>query len=110
MIFSFNPEKIRKDFPVLDNLKGIYLDSACMSLKPRQVIDKMNEYYLEYPACAGRSVHKFGRKLEDEIDKARHEVAKFVNCDDKEIIFTKNATEAINLIANTFDLNKGDEM
>lgn len=109
MIFTFKPEKIREDFPVLND-KIIYLDSACMSLKPMQVIEKMNEYYLEYPACAGRSVHKFGRRLEEEISKARHEVAKLINCKDKEIIFTKNATESINLIANTFDLDKGDEV
>lgn len=108
--FGFNPDKARKHFPILDNLKGIYLDSACMSLKPRQVIEKMNEYYLEYPACAGRSVHKFGRKLEEEIAKARHEIAKFINCKDNEIIFTKNATESLNLVANSFGLKKGDEV
>ncbi len=109
MIFRFKPDKIREDFPSL-NWKEAYLDSACMSLKPKQVIDKMNEYYLEYPACAGRSMHRLGRKLEEEIAKARHEIAKFINARDNEIVFTKNATEAINLVANAFQLEKGDEV
>jgi len=108
MIFGFKPEKIRKDFPSIG--KGIYFDSACMSLKPMQVIEKMQEYYMQYPACAGRSVHKFGKRLEDEIDKARREVAKFINSREKEIVFTKNATEALNLVANSIELNKGDEI
>ncbi len=105
---KFNVEAIRKDFPVLS--KGIYLDSACMSLKPRQVIDKINEYYLEYPGCAGRSLHKIGRRLEDEIAKARKEIAKFINCKDKEVVFTKNATESLNLVAHGLGLKKGDEV
>ena len=61
MIFGFSPEKIKKDFPILEkNPKVTYLDSACMSLKPKQVIDKMNEYYTDYTSCGGRSLHKFG--------------------------------------------------
>nr|MBA4404998.1 selenocysteine lyase [Nanoarchaeum sp.] len=101
-----NVNKIRDDFPVL-NKKAIYFDSACMSLKPVQVIEKMNEYYNEYPACAGRSVHKFGVKLENEVRDARELIKKFINArNSKEIIFTKNATESINLLANSLNFKK----
>lgn len=110
MIFGYNAKKIRKDFPILEK-KIIYLDSACMSLKPRQVIEKMNEYYNEYSACAGRSSHKLSERLEEEIAKAREEVSKFINAgSSEEIIFTRNTTEGINLIANSIGLKKGDEV
>ncbi len=111
MIFGFSPEKIKKDFPILEkNPKVTYLDSACMSLKPKQVIDKMNEYYTDYTSCGGRSLHKFGVRLDEEVSKARREISKFINADEKEIVFTKNSTEAINLVANGLDWEKGDEV
>src|SRR3989344_299423 len=107
---SFNVEKIRKDFPILAK-PIIYFDNACMSLKPKQVIGKMNEYYTEYTACAGRSQHDFGVKLETEVSKARLQLRKFINAKtDNEIIFTRNTTEGINLIANSFGLLRGDEV
>ncbi|NCN99493.1 aminotransferase class V-fold PLP-dependent enzyme, partial [Candidatus Pacearchaeota archaeon] len=110
MIFDkkLDAGRIRRDFPTLG--KMIYADSACMSLKPRQVIEKMNEYYYNYPACAGRSAHRYGRKLEEEIARARKEIAVFIGAKEKEIIFTKNATEALNLAANGLRLKRGDEV
>ncbi len=107
---AFNFEDTRKDFPVLEsNKKLIYLDSACMSLKPWQVIEKINQYYKEYPACAGRSSHSLSQKLEEEVEKARNLVKKLINARKKEeIIFTKNTTESINLVANSLGLKKGD--
>ena len=101
-----NVEKIRESFPILK--KGvIYLDSACVSLRPKQVIDKINEYYNEYPSCAGRSVHKFGLKLDKEVDDSRKEIQKFIGAKkSSEIIFSKNTTESINLIANSFKFDK----
>jgi len=101
-------EKLRKDFPVLQ--KGIYFDSACMSLKPRQVLDKMNEYYAQYSACAGRSIHSWSRRTEDEVAKARDEVRKLINCGEQEVVFTRNTTEGINLVANSLGLKTGDEV
>lgn len=102
-------EKIRSDFEVLKK-NIIYFDNACMSLRPRQVVDKINEYYNEYPACAGRSTHTFGKKLEHEIIVARKNISKFFNAKQEEIIFTRNTTEAINIIANSFSLKKGDSV
>ncbi|MFH1072043.1 MAG: cysteine desulfurase [Nanoarchaeota archaeon] len=116
---AFIVENIRRDFPVL--LKSVdkkpskktepihYLDSACMSLRPLQVINKINEYYNEYPACAGRSYHTLGKRVTAEVEKAREEVRKFINAKKaSEIIFTKNTTEGINLVASSFNFNRGD--
>jgi len=106
-------EKIRKDFPIFDkNINGkpvVYFDSACMSLKPRQVIEAMNEYYFDYPACAGRSSHRLGEMATKKVREARQTIAQFINArSEKEIIFTKNTTESINLVANSLDLKAGD--
>lgn len=110
MIFGYNVEKIRQDFPMLSK-KVIYFDNACMSLKPRQVLDRMNEYYTDYTACAGRSNHFLSRKVEHEVDVARNEVRNFVNARKaEEIIFTRNTTEGINLVANCFGFKKGDNV
>jgi cysteine desulfurase / selenocysteine lyase len=90
-----------EDFPVLR--KGIiYLDSACMTLKPKKVIDKLNEYYNEYTACAGRSSHSLSNKVDEEIYKTREIIAKFFNTKKENIIFTRNTTESINIVANNF--------
>ena len=110
---------IRKRFPVLDRrINGkpiIYLDNACMTLKPDTVTDAVSAYYRECPGCAGvgRSDHAFGREVDQLVYDAREKVRAFLNatpCNDeysphtptKEIIFTRNATEAINLVAHCF--------
>jgi cysteine desulfurase/selenocysteine lyase len=106
-------KKIRGDFPVLSQeIYGkplIYLDSACMALKPKQVIEIMNEYYFEHPACGGRSVHKLGTKVTIRTDSARERVREFL-CAEKsnEIVFTRNTTEGINIVARCFDFKEND--
>ena len=106
-------EKIRGYFPILEKkIKGkpiIYLDSACMSLKPKPVIDSINEYYLEYTSCGERSSHAFGRETTKRMEKTRERVKKFFNAKNaSEIVFTKNTTEGINLIAKSFPFQKND--
>lgn len=110
---GLNVEKIRKDFPVLQReIHGkpiIYFDNACMTLRPIQVIEKVNEYYKEYPACGERSAHSLGRRVDEELVKSRESLKKFINAKKtEEIIFTKNTTEGINLVANSLELEKGD--
>jgi len=105
--------KIREDFPVLKKLLNgkppIYFDNACMTLRPRQVIEAMNDYYENYPACGGRSVHKFGLKATKECAEARDKIRRFIGAERaEEVIFTKNTTEAINLVANSLNLRKRD--
>lgn len=110
MIFGYDVEKLRKDFPMLSK-PIIYFDNACMSLKPLQVIEKIKEYYTEYSACAGRSSHRLASKVEEEVDKSRNEIKSFINAKhSSEIIFTKNTTEGINLVANSIGLSSGDEV
>ena len=106
-----NINKIREDFPILNNPKKpvIYFDNACMTLRPKQVIEKMNEYYYEYPACAERSHHRLGKKATEEYNNARVQIRKFINAkSDKEVIFTRNTTESINLISKSFGFRRDD--
>ena len=108
-----NINKIRQDFPILNRkINGqpiIYFDNACMTLKPEQVIDAMNDYYLNYSACAGRSIHNLGSEVTVRYNDARDKIRKFINArESKEIIFTKNTTESINLLARSLRLKKGD--
>jgi len=108
-----NVEKIRKDFPVLEKkINGkpiVYFDNACMSLRPMQVINASNEYYFEYPGCAGRSAHEFGTKVTEKYHEAREEISKFLGArKTEEIVFTKNTSEGLNLVFNSLDLKKDD--
>jgi len=103
-------DRIREDFPFFDHHGEdlVYMDNACQTLRPRQVIDAMNEYYYRYPACGGRSVHRLATMVTLAIDRSREQVAEFLHADPDEIAFTKNATESINVIANGFPLERGD--
>jgi cysteine desulfurase/selenocysteine lyase len=108
-------EKIRQDFPILQkkiNEKSIiYLDSSCMSLKPKQVINKMNEYYHDFPACGGRSVHRLGTRVTISVDSARKKFQNFLNAKyPEEIVFLRNATEGLNLVANSLQFNPDDRV
>jgi cysteine desulfurase/selenocysteine lyase len=101
-----DPNKIREDFPLLKKRKVIYFDNACMSLKSQQVIDAVNAYYTEYSGCAGRSLHKIGKETEEHFEGARAKIAKFIGADAKEVVFSKNTTESINLVARCLDFSK----
>lgn len=102
-------ESVRKDFPTIRKNKGIYLDSACQSLRPDQVIQSMADYYENYPACGGRSVHSMATKVSVAIDECRETLASFFGTKDPECyIFTKNSTEGLNTAAFGLDLKKGD--
>ncbi|MDP2749243.1 MAG: cysteine desulfurase [Nanoarchaeota archaeon] len=107
-----NIENIRKDFPILDKkINGrpiVYFDNACVTLKPKQVTEAMRGYYEDYTSCAGRSAHKFGKRVTEEVLKSRKTLQRFVGAkNEKEIVFTRNTTEAINLVANCLNLEKG---
>jgi len=107
--------KIRKDFPLLQRMINgkpiIYFDNACTTQKPQQVVDATVKYYTEYTACAGRSVHKLAIKTTEEFERAREKLAKFINTKrTEEIVWTKNTTEAMNLISHGFKFEKGDKV
>lgn len=108
-----NIQKIREDFPIFKRLINgkpiIYMDSACVTLRPIQVINAINKYYKEFPACAGRSMHTLGKEVTQEVYNSRRTIQKFINAKKtNEIIFTKNTTESINLVANSLNLKEGD--
>ncbi|MCX9014251.1 MAG: cysteine desulfurase [Candidatus Methanoperedens sp.] len=108
-----NIQKLRADFPALqkkwNGKHPIYFDNACMTLKPVQVIRAMDEYYNEYPVCGGRSIHKMAKKVDEKVGEAREKMQKFLGASSPhEIVFTRNTTEGLNLVANSLGFNKGD--
>lgn len=104
-----NLNDLRNDFPVLRNKTAVYLDTACQSLRPRQVTEAMVDYYENYPACSGRSMHKLAAKVTQKCDEARVQLAKFLGAAKKEeVVFTRNTTEGINLVANSLNFQPGD--
>jgi len=96
----FNLSQIKKDFPIFENNPSlVYLDSTATSLKPRPVIEKLVEYYSKYSANIFRGVYSLSEKATEEYEKTREKIAKFINAKSKEIIFTRNTTESLNLLA-----------
>ncbi|MBI5619947.1 aminotransferase class V-fold PLP-dependent enzyme, partial [Candidatus Gottesmanbacteria bacterium] len=109
---------IRKDFPQLRRrLNGkplIYLDSTATSLKPSAVINKINEYYTKYSANIFRGIYKTSEEATAEYEDARGKVAAFIGANKpEEVVFTRNTSESINLIAYSWgkgNLKKGDQV
>jgi len=104
---------LRLDFPILNPTKNekrvVYFDTACQSLRPRQVIEAVTRYYTQYPACSGRSQHQLGTAVTRLAEEARQLVARFLGAaKPEEIVFTRNTTEGINLVANAFDFQPGE--
>ena len=113
MSAKLDPRLIRPDFPSLETAgRGrppVYLDSACMTLKPQQVIEAQDRYYREFPGCHGRTFHEFGRSTTREVDRARERIARFIGAAEAaETIFLRNATEGLNLLASSLPLGPGD--
>jgi len=109
-----NFSNIKKEFPIFNNKNLIYLDSANSSQKPQSVIDRINDFYSNEFSNVGRSIHALSIAATNNYENTRVSVQKYINAKDKdEIVFTKGATEAINLVANTFGqkyLKEGDEI
>ncbi|MEU1727394.1 cysteine desulfurase [Nonomuraea sp. NPDC005692] len=105
---SFDVEKIRKDFPVFsrelpDGRPLVYLDSGNSSQKPNQVIDTMRDHLALHYSNVGRAMHVLGSESTEAYESARDKVAAFVGAGSRdEVIFTKNASEALNLVAYSF--------
>jgi cysteine desulfurase/selenocysteine lyase len=112
-----DPEIIKRDFPIFKRkIHGkplIYLDNAATTQKPRQVIEAIREFYENYNANVHRGVYRLSVEATEAYENARAKVARFINAKDSEIIFTKNATEALNLVAYSWglsNLKKGDRI
>ncbi len=113
-----NIDSIKKEFPIFNNKVHnndlVYLDSANSSQKPKVVVDRIYDFYTKEFSNVGRSVHYLAVAATNLYENTRVSVQKYLNAKDKdEIVFTKGATEAINLVASTFGqkyLNEGDEV
>ena len=113
-----NIKDIKKEFPIFDNKVHnndlVYLDSANSSQKPKVVVDRIYDFYTKEFSNVGRSVHYLAVAATNLYENTRVLVQKYINAKDpNEIVFTKGATEAINLVANTFGqkyLKEGDEI
>lgn len=114
----FNPQEIRKEFPILaQTVHGkplIYLDNAATTQKPQCVIDSISNAYCTINANVHRGVHHLSQVATEEFEKARHTVQRFLGAaHSHEIIFTRGTTESINLVATSFGntfLKEGDEV
>jgi cysteine desulfurase / selenocysteine lyase len=113
---TYDVERVRKDFPILDRevrpgVPLVYLDNAATSQKPQQVLDAMRDYYEQHNANVHRGIHTLAEEATALYEGARDKVARFINATDRrEVVFTKNSTEALNLLARTIPLAAGDEV
>ncbi len=115
----FDVENIRRDFPILDRevrsgVKLVYLDSTATSQKPEAVIEAMNQYYRTSNANIHRGVHTLAEEATAKYESARRRIAAFIHArSPREVIYTRNATEAINLVALSWgraNLKAGDTL
>jgi cysteine desulfurase/selenocysteine lyase len=121
---TYNPIEVRKDFPIFtrtirDGKRLVYLDSGATAQKPQSVIDAEVDFYRLHNAAAHRGAHQLAEEATDLFEGARAKVAAFIGASVDEIVFTKSATESLNLIAyamgnapsgNRFHLKAGDEI
>ena len=121
---TFNPIEVRKDFPIFtrtirDGKRLVYLDSGATAQKPQSVIDAEVDFYRLHNAAAHRGAHQLAEEATDLFEGARAKVAAFIGAAIDEVVFTKSATESLNLIAyamgnaplgNRFHLKAGDEI
>jgi cysteine desulfurase / selenocysteine lyase len=114
---AFNVDAIRADFPILERTVSgrplAYLDSANSSQKPRVVVEAMEDHYLNHNANVARAMHVLGAEATEAFEGARAQLAKFIGASrSEEVVFTKNASEALNLCAYTLGaaIRPGDEI
>lgn len=109
-----NIEEIKKDFPIFENKNIAYLDSGATTQKPRYVLDKINEYYEKSNANPHRGAYSLSVEATELYEGARAKIANFINAKyPEEIIFSKNASESLNLVAYSYgldNLSEGDEV
>ncbi|MFT4188170.1 MAG: cysteine desulfurase [Aeromicrobium sp.] len=120
MSASFDVARVREDFPILrrrlaGDLPLVYLDSANTSQKPRQVVDAIDAHYLAHNANVARAMHQLGAEASEAFELGRTKVAEFIGAPRREeVIFTKNASEALNLVARVLGdagtVGAGDEI
>ena len=99
----------KKDFPVLMNRKVAYLDSGATTQKPEMVLNAVDKYYKNHNANPHRGAYSLSMEATEDYENGRDKVAKFINASREEVIFTKNASEALNLVAYAYGLDNLNE-
>ena len=115
---TFDIETVRADFPMLDRRIDdkllVYLDNAATSLKPRPVLEALDRYYRQYTANVHRGIYRVSEEATEAYESARRKVARFINArSPREVVFVRNATEAVNLVAYAWGrahVGEGDEI
>ena len=104
----YDVNAIRKDFPVLERV--IYLDNAATSQTPKPAVEAINEYFFAYAGNYGRGAHRLARETTEHYENSRETVANFFSCEPANVIFTKNTTESINIVAHGLEWAPGDHI
>jgi len=104
----YDVHAIRKDFPVLEHV--VYLDNASTSQTPKPAVEAMNEYFFRYAGNYGRGAHRLAQQTTEHYEAARETVADFFTSEPGNVIFTKNTTESINIVAHGQDWTPGDHI
>lgn len=99
----------KKDFPVLMNRNVAYLDSGATTQKPEMVLNAVDKYYKDHNANPHRGAYSLSMEATEDYENGRDKVAKFINASREEVIFTKNASEALNLVAYAYGLDNLNE-
>jgi cysteine desulfurase / selenocysteine lyase len=99
---------VREDFPVLKEF--MYLDNSATTQTPRPAVEAMVDYFYRYAGNYGRGAHSLARETTNHYEDSREKVARFLNAEPSKTIFTKNTTEGINLIANSYPWEAGDHI
>ncbi|MGX1913102.1 cysteine desulfurase [Streptomyces phaeochromogenes] len=116
---ALDVDALRKDFPILgrtvdSGARLVYLDSGATTQKPLQVLDAERDFYLRHNAAVHRGAHQLAGEATEAYESARRTIGDFVGADEDEVVFTKNATEGINLVAyglgNAHRLGAGDRI
>ena len=105
---EFTPEEIRKDFPILGGI--VYLDNASTGFSPEPVVEALVDFEHRYRSNVGRRVHRLAQMATQRYEHAHEKVARFIGGEAGVTVFTKNATEAINMVAQGLSWNPGDRV
>ena len=105
-IKEIDVEKVRADFPMIGDI--IYMDNGATSFSPNQVISAVSEFDQNFRANVGRGIHRLSKIATQKYWHAHQKVAKFINGEGGTVVFTKNSTEALNIVARGFPFNEGD--
>jgi cysteine desulfurase/selenocysteine lyase len=109
-----NSERIKEDFPIFSNNPDLcYLDSAATTQKPRQVVEAIEDYYYSCNSNVHRGIYKISEDATNRFEASRENISNFIGSSDpRQIVFTRNATESLNLLAYTLgkSLHSGDEV